>query len=202
MNAQDSIWHSTGWRWCKFSLVGAIGILVQLGILALLTAAGLHYLAATVLAVEAAVLQNFAWHQNFTWSDREGGTMGRLARFHASNGAISILGNLALMRLLVGSLGMPQLPANLLSITACFAANFFAADRLVFLAGRRGTALPPSPWRSLARLRSRRSMVYAVNPGLTPRAKKCTALGAEITAAPDHGEASKEGGCTGTVSWA
>jgi len=134
MNAQDSIWRATGWRWCKFSLVGAIGILVQLGVLALLTAAGVHYLLATALAVEAAVLHNFAWHQNFTWSDRGGGIVGRLARFHLTNGAISILGNLVLMRLLVGSLGMPPLPANLLSIAVCSLANFLAADRIVFLA--------------------------------------------------------------------
>lgn len=128
-------WRVTGWRWCKFSLVGAIGIVVQLGALALLTTLGVHYLPATALAVEAAVLHNFAWHQNFTWKDRGGGILGRLGRFHLTNGVISILGNLALMRLLVGGFGMPPVPANLLSITACFVANFLAADRVVFLAG-------------------------------------------------------------------
>jgi dolichol-phosphate mannosyltransferase len=147
VSAQDSFWRATGWRWCKFSLVGVIGIGVQLGTLALLTAAGMHYLLATALAVEAAVLHNLAWHQNFTWSDREGGVLGRLARFHATNGAISILGNLALMRLLVGVLGMPPLPANLLSITACFVANFVAADRLVFLAGVETGLCPVWPGR-------------------------------------------------------
>jgi putative flippase GtrA len=134
MSAQDRVWRATGWRWCKFSLVGAAGIAVQLAMMALLTAAAVDYLLATALAVEAAVLHNFAWHQNFTWSDRGGAVRGRLARFHTTNGVISILGNLALMRLLVGRFGMPPVPANLLSITACFAANFFAADRLVFLA--------------------------------------------------------------------
>jgi dolichol-phosphate mannosyltransferase len=135
MSAQDSIWRATGWRWCKFSLVGAMGIVVQLGTLALLTAAGVNYLLATALAVEAAVLHNFAWHQNFTWSDRGGAALGRLARFHTTNGIISIVGNLALMRLLVGGLGMPPVPANLLSIAMCSLANFLAADRIVFLAG-------------------------------------------------------------------
>lgn len=137
MSGQDSFWRASGWRWCKFNLVGAIGVGVQLGTLALLTAVGIHYLLATVLAVEAAVLHNLVWHQNFTWSDREGGILVRLARFHATNGAISILGNLALMRLLVGGLGMPPVPANLMSIAACSLANFLAADRIVFLARRR-----------------------------------------------------------------
>ena len=133
-HCNGEIWRATGWRWCKFSLVGAMGIVVQLVTLALLTAAGVHYLLATALAVEAAVLHNFAWHQNFTWSDRGGGILGRLARFHLTNGVISLLGNLALMRLLTGGLGMQPVPANLLSIAACFVANFFAADRVVFLA--------------------------------------------------------------------
>ena len=79
-NGSGETWRATGWRWCKFSLVGAIGIVVQLGALALLTAAGMHYLVATALAVETAVLHNFAWHQNFTWSDREGAILARLAR--------------------------------------------------------------------------------------------------------------------------
>ena len=154
MNAQDSIWRATGWRWCKFSLVGALGIVMQLGTLALLTAAGVHYLLATALAVEAAVLHNFVWHQNFTWNDREGAILWRLARFHATNGAISILGNLALMRLLVGGFGMPPLPANLLSIASCFLANFLAADRVVFLA-RLGRQPAEFPFRSSAELHAR-----------------------------------------------
>ena len=135
MSAQGSGegWRATGWRWCKFSLVGAVGVVVQLGVLALLTALGMHYMVATALAVEAAVLHNFAWHQSFTWSDRGGSIPGRLARFHLTNGVISLLGNLALMRLMVGYLGLPPVPANLLSIAACSLANFLAADRVVFL---------------------------------------------------------------------
>ena len=133
VHGSGETWRATGWRWCKFSLVGAIGIGVQLGMLALLTAAGVHYLPATALAVEAAVLHNFAWHQNFTWRDREGEIAGRLARFHLSNGAISILGNMAVMRLLVGYFGLPPVPANVASIAVCALANFLAADRVVFL---------------------------------------------------------------------
>lgn len=147
-------WEAVGMRWCKFSLVGALGIGVQLGTLALLNAAGVQYLVATGLAVEAAVLHNFVWHQNFTWRERGGAILGRLARFHLTNGAISMLGNLALMRLLVGCLGMPAVPANLVSIAVCSLANFFAADRLVFLARRRR---PPAefPFAASAALHAR-----------------------------------------------
>jgi putative flippase GtrA len=62
---------STLVRWCKFNLVGAVGILVQFGVLFLLKSV-LHfnYLAATGFAVEAAVVHNFFWHERFTWGDR------------------------------------------------------------------------------------------------------------------------------------
>jgi putative flippase GtrA len=121
----------------KFALVGFFGILVQLAVLQGLTVAGCQYLWATGIAVEAAVLHNFLWHQRFTWRDRAlchfGETSARLLRFHLSNGAISILGSLLLMRWLVGEWGLHVLVANLVTIVACSAGNFLASDRWVFL---------------------------------------------------------------------
>jgi len=128
-----SIFHRLG----KFALVGGVGIVVQLAALQGLTAAGCQYLWATGLAVEAAVLHNFLWHQRFTWRNRGGHRVGetafRLLRFHLSNGAISILGSLLLMRWLVGELRLNVLIANMVTITACSAGNFMASDRWVFL---------------------------------------------------------------------
>jgi len=128
-------WRKTGARWLKFNLVGAIGIVVQLGVLEALTAAfHLPYLAATALAVEAAVLHNFMWHEHYTWSDRRhrGRILGRLLRFNATTGAISIGGNLLLMSLFVGEAHLPALLGNMLSIATCSVANFLVSDRLVF----------------------------------------------------------------------
>lgn len=120
-------------RLAKFSLVGGIGIGVQLAVLAVLTAMSMNYLLATALAVESAVLHNFLWHQRFTWPDRTGqGTLRSLLRFHLSNGSISLLGNLLLMRRLVGSLRWPIMGANAITITLCWAANYLASDRWVF----------------------------------------------------------------------
>jgi dolichol-phosphate mannosyltransferase len=136
-SAQVFLCRSGVQRAAKFALVGAVGIAVQLGALELLTALGLHYLWATGLSVEAAVLHNFIWHQRFTWSDRGSSrsqdTALRLFRFHLSNGAISILGSLLLMRWFVGQFGMSVLVGNLLTIAACSAGNFLAGDRWVFL---------------------------------------------------------------------
>ncbi|HEY6764752.1 MAG TPA: GtrA family protein [Candidatus Sulfotelmatobacter sp.] len=123
-------------RLLKFSVVGAIGIAVQLVVLATLEAERVNYLLATALAVEGAVLHNFMWHQRFTWADRvPSGTrawLRALFRFHLSNGVISLVGNLLLMRLLVGVLRLPLLLANVTTIALCFMANFLASDRWAF----------------------------------------------------------------------
>ena len=50
-----------------------MGIAVQLLMLVVLKAGlHLHYLVATALAVETAVIHNFLWHERFTWADRSG----------------------------------------------------------------------------------------------------------------------------------
>jgi len=140
--SHGTVRHPLLWRPCiqrpaKFAMVGAIGIVVQLTALEALTAVGCHYLLATGLAVEAAVLHNFLWHQRFTWGDRGASgwakTCVRLLRFHLSNGAISILGSLLLVRWFAGQLGMGVLSGNLLAIAACSVGNFLASDRWVFL---------------------------------------------------------------------
>jgi putative flippase GtrA len=55
-----------------------------------------------------------------------------LWRFHAANGLVSLTGNLILMRLLVGLLGLPPVLANLIAVLTCALVNFTASDRFVF----------------------------------------------------------------------
>ena len=121
-------------RWLKFNGVGAVGLVVQLSLLALARSGlGLNYLLATALAVEAAVLNNFLWHEKVTWRDRQTSErVTRLIKFNLTNGAISILGNVVLMRFLVGTLALNYFLANLLSIAACSVANFYIGDLFVF----------------------------------------------------------------------
>jgi putative flippase GtrA len=95
----------------------------------------LDYLTATALAVEAAVLHNFVWHERWTWRDRagsSGGAAARLLRFNLSAGLVSILTNLGLMRWLVGTHHAPYLIANVASIAAGSVVNYFLSDALVF----------------------------------------------------------------------
>jgi putative flippase GtrA len=149
-------------RWMKFNFVGGIGMIVQFVALFLLKSAlHINYLAATAIAVEIAVLHNFVWHEKFTWAEKmwvdkiwaeklwvdriqvdrgpvdrlqnsHSGPLRRLARFHVANGVVSILGNLALMRAMVGAAHMNYLMANAIAIAVCAVANFAASEWWVF----------------------------------------------------------------------
>jgi len=134
MRAGDGSWRRTGLRWLKFNFVGLIGIGVQLLALALLKS-GLHlnYLLATALAVETAVVHNFLWHERFTWADRVAkAQLAQFIKFNLTNGAISLFGNLLLMRFFAGSLRVPYLASNLVTITCCSVFNFMVGDCFVF----------------------------------------------------------------------
>ncbi len=136
LSSQESQKH-TLLRWVKFNAVGGIGIVVQLAALAILRSwLKLGYLLATVLAVEIAVIHNFLWHERYTWADRPARrpvqSLVRLTKFNASNGAVSIVGNLVLMRLLVGELKFNYVASNLLAIVVCSLVNFLLGDRFVF----------------------------------------------------------------------
>jgi putative flippase GtrA len=118
----------------RFNVVGVIGFAVQVTTLTLLVGAGLPVLMATCLAVEAALLHNFVWHECWTWPDGVPTTRGaRLARFHVTNGLISMVGNGMLTTTLVHA-GMPLLPATLVAVVSCALVNFAAANAWVFSA--------------------------------------------------------------------
>jgi putative flippase GtrA len=122
-------------RWWRFNLVGAGGVVIQLAALALLNRwVPAHYLVATLCATELAVLHNFAGHVSYTWRDRRRDLplMTQLARFHAANGGVSVIGNLLLMRVLVAGARLPVLASNALAIVCCSLVNFWLGERWAF----------------------------------------------------------------------
>ena len=123
-------------RWVAFNVVGFAGVAVQLAALAALTRGlGMPVAVATIIAVEAAVLHNFGWHQRWTWRDRPANgirqTVDRLFRFHALNGLVSLVGNIVITVALARA-GVDPLMANLMAIVACSLVNFTAGEWLVF----------------------------------------------------------------------
>jgi|SRR6185295_10160792 len=124
-------------RWLKFNAVGIMGTAVQLTMLALLLQVLVtHFIWATALAVETAVLHNFFWHWKWTWADRHDGSLHRMAatlvRFNLSNGLISLSGTLLCTGIL-GVAGIHPILANILSIIPCCVINYLVSDRLIFL---------------------------------------------------------------------
>ena len=52
----------------RFAIVGAVGCVIQVAALWVLTALGQwQWLPATIAAVELAVVHNFFWHDRWTW---------------------------------------------------------------------------------------------------------------------------------------
>ena len=126
-------------RLLRFWIAGLAGFLVQIGLLAALIAGGVHYLAATAIAVEVAILANFVWHQRWTWRDRptesvREGWM-RLLRYNTMTALTSVAGSLVVTGLLVEMLSVPPVAANAISVVLLGALNFAGANTLVFKSG-------------------------------------------------------------------
>ncbi len=140
LHSAFTIPHSAFKRWLTFNAVGLIGFALQIGLLVVFNKLfGLHYLLATILAVGITVGHNFVWHELWTWRERRTagarGLIRRWAAFNLSNGAVSMIGNLFLMRLFVGFLGIPLVVSNLASVCVCSLLNFVLSDRVVFVRG-------------------------------------------------------------------
>jgi putative flippase GtrA len=122
-------------RWWKFNAVGVVGMAVHFSLLALLMHFGMHYLWATVLSVEAAILQKFWWHQKWTWADRQvtgAGAVTTFLRFNLANALVLLSSNTLTVWMLTSHWQVHPILANLAAIP-CGIANFFLTDRLVFL---------------------------------------------------------------------
>jgi putative flippase GtrA len=140
-------------RLIPFIIVGALGFIVQVSLLSALTSLA-HWptALATAVAVEAAVLVNFAWHCQWTWRDRpaHGGRLAQLGRFHLSNGVLPIVANVVITVSLARAAQIPPAAANVVAVVMLSAMNFAAADRWVFVSGASVTALLLSTTPALA----------------------------------------------------
>ena len=130
-------------RFARFNVVSAGGFVVQLATVALLTRwLAVSSVAATGLGVGAAIVHNFLWHRRWTWNDREPGpaASGRtFVRFAASNGFVSLVGNLVIVGVLADAGGVDVVLANVVAVAACGLLNFQIGDRLVFRDPRRAS---------------------------------------------------------------
>jgi putative flippase GtrA len=121
-------------RWLKFNTVGVGGAVVQLCALWMLQRfTPISYIFAIVMAVEIAILHNFAWHEAWTWPDKPlEDRWRRLLRFHLANGFVSIVSNMVLTYLFKEIAGLPLLVANFAAIVTAALLNFWVAQAWVF----------------------------------------------------------------------
>ena len=127
-------------RLVRFSAAGLIGFALQVATLWLLVSwTSIHYLLATAIAVELAILANFVWHERWTWQDRRSASLrqrySRLVRYNVMTAITSIAGSLIVTALLVESFSISPVAANIISVAALGALNFAGAETLVFRAG-------------------------------------------------------------------
>jgi len=121
-------------RLTRFAAVGALGVAVNTGVLALLTGtAHVWYLIASILATQIAILSNFALTE---WLVFRGVQTNKSLRFRfasylvINNTSLLITGPLLL--LLVSALGMDLLLANVLSLLLLVLARFAIADSYIW----------------------------------------------------------------------
>jgi dolichol-phosphate mannosyltransferase len=96
---------------------------------------GVDYVWATASAVGCAVVHNFLWHLRWTWGDRRRqGSSAALTfiRFAATNGVVSIAGNVAVMVVMVGAAGLNPVIANVIAIASTGLVNFATGHLFVF----------------------------------------------------------------------
>ena len=127
-----SLMRRTGelWRFAKFCLVGASGVLVNMGLLWLLTeVAGLFYLLSACISGETSIVSNFLLNDNITFRDRRlptaKATLHRLGKYNLVS-LVAVAINLGVLALLTEVFGVYYLISNLCGIAIATLWNFVA----------------------------------------------------------------------------
>jgi dolichol-phosphate mannosyltransferase len=121
-------------RILKFSTVGFSGLLVNMGLLYILSDYfHIYYIISSVIAIETSIITNFFLNDLWTWSDREKKSfIRRLTQYHISVGLTAILVNWLLLIFFTEVLGVYYLISNMLGIAAGTLLNFIINDIWTF----------------------------------------------------------------------
>jgi putative flippase GtrA len=108
----------------KFCAVGGSGYVVNLCVFAVcVEALGLHHLVGATVAFVVAVTNNFWWNRHWTFRAGRGRAGFQAARFFAVSVA-AFLFAAAVLQLLVGVAGLPEVPSQAMAIIAATPLNF------------------------------------------------------------------------------
>jgi putative flippase GtrA len=108
----------------RFACVGASGYVVNLAVFATAVhAAGIDYRLAATVAFLVAVTNNFVWNRHWTFRAHDGHAGFQAARFFTVSVA-AFLFNLLALQLLVGTAGLPEVPAQAIAIVLATPVSF------------------------------------------------------------------------------
>jgi putative flippase GtrA len=108
----------------KFCAVGGSGYVVNLCVFAVcVEALGLHHLVGATVAFVVAVTNNFWWNRHWTFRAGRGRAGFQAARFFTVSVA-AFLFAAAVLELLVGVAGLPEVPSQAMAIIAATPLNF------------------------------------------------------------------------------
>ncbi len=118
-------------RFIKFCAVGVSGIIVNQGLLWLLTElAGLRYYISALFGIEASIISNFVLNDYFTFADRRTGEskfLVRLLKFNVTCLAGAGI-QYGLLLLFTSVFGIYYLISNLIAIAVAFLWNYFVSN--------------------------------------------------------------------------
>lgn len=162
-------------RLSAFAVIGAIGALVNIAIMALLVSSGMNYLIAAATAAITTIIGNFFLQEHFVFKDlrHEGRSFWlRFAQSVGFNTAEAAI-RLPFLYLIVQYTAIPSVVAQGITLVVAFVLRFIFHSRVVYRP-RRTTSLAP--------------LVTAAAP-LAPAAEPAIAIAAEPAVAPGTAEA-------------
>lgn len=121
-------------RMSRFAIVGAVGAVLNLLLMAVLLAADVHYLAAAIIATEITIVTNFVMTEAWVFRDLRGEARPRSIRFlqfFAFNN-VEALVRLPFLVLLVETMGLGELLAQALTLMLAFVLRFVFVSRVIY----------------------------------------------------------------------
>jgi dolichol-phosphate mannosyltransferase len=124
-------------RFFKFAVVGGSGVLVNMGVLFVLTEwIGLYYLISSLVAIELSIISNFILNDFWTWGDRKdftgSGFFIRMIKYNISAGTAAFTGNYFTLILLTELFGLYYILSNLIGIAVGVIINYSLNDRWTY----------------------------------------------------------------------
>ena len=131
------MWQLAGLRFgrmSRFAIIGGLGALANIGIVAAMTSLGAHWLLAAVVAAEVTIAGNFLLQERFVFRDlrHEGkGVWARFAQSFVFNNVETMV-RLPLVGLLVNTMHVAAVLATAITIAVAFVVRFTFHSRVVY----------------------------------------------------------------------